>query len=618
MGYMTQLKYVSDMINLMGDFPLLEGPVERDGDILRYASSDVEVVCRFETHSSGVILRHDSVKNISDRTLTLRTAQSRFTFNAGEHEIYTQYNEHNLEGQSGWQPLITEVALRGSESRCSANAAPFAALWNLQNNRGMAFHVFDGCLWRINFRKHYTQPQVRKNVIVEIGLDNSNFSYPLQPGETLELPTIAFYPFRNKTDMDAYKFHRYCNETFMQKPLPAIYNTWMSKFDFITFDILCQQLEKAAAMGMEYFVIDAGWFGEPYKWYSKVGDWSECMEAGIAGRMKEFADRVRKAGLKFGLWFEVERAALASQAYAAHPEYYTVENDRGMLDFGNPKAVEYIYNAVVENIEKYGIEFIKFDHNAVLTYDKRNASLLHYFRGYGDFIRRLKERYPDLYMEGCASGGMRIAPSTLKYFDSYWLTDNQNIHEQMDIFTQALIRMPCRALETWATVQTLPGFVPHPKGEVTDRLLTGCGNWRKLESVETEYLLNAMVGGPISVSCDLTILNEEVLQGMTDLVAEFKQERRFWNNAECHILTYTPSLIVLQFCNPDLKELKIYAYTRRNEQNGVDVYPVCDPNAVYTWGEDKQRTGQQLMDEGMFLPLRKAKNVSTKRILKAK
>ena len=615
MRYMNQFKNVQDMVFLTGDFPQAAGPIERDGNTLHYADAFVDVTCRFEQHSSGVTKRNDCVKNISDRPITLYTAQSRFTFTAGEHEIYTQYNEHNLEGQAGWQPLITEVAVRGSETRCSANAAPFAALWNLQTSRGMAFHVFDGCLWRINFRKHYTQALMRKSIILEIGLDNSNFCYTLQPGEALELPAVLCYPIRNKTDMDAYKLHRYCNETFMSKPLPAIYNTWMSKFDFINYDILCRQLEKAAAIGMEYFVIDAGWFGEPYKWYSKVGDWSECLEGGIAGRMKEFADQVRKKGLKFGLWFEVERASVESQAYAAHPEFYILEYGRAMLDFANPAAVDYIYNAVVENIEKYGIEFIKFDHNAILSFDPRNASFLHYFRGYGEFIRRLKERYPDLYLSGCASGGMRIAPSTLQYFDSYWLTDNQNIHEQMDIYTHALMRMPCRALETWATVQTLPAFVPHVKGEITDRMLTGCGVWRKLESVETEYLLNAMVGGPISVSCDLTMLNEETLQAIADLTAQFKQERAFWNTVECHILSYTPSLIVLQYCNPDLKELKIYGYTRRNEQNGVEIYPVCDPDATYLLPDGTERTGRDLDENGAFLALPKAKNGSRSMVL---
>lgn len=142
----------------------------------------------------------------------------------------------------------------------------------------MAFHVFENCLWTIRVRRVIRQKGQRKTVTVEAGVDSANFARTLMPGETFCLPALLCYTFRNRVDMDAYKLHRFCNEKFARKPLPVVYNTWMSKFDDISYDELSRRLPIAKRLGMEYFVIDAGWFGEPFHWHASVGDWAEYLQ----------------------------------------------------------------------------------------------------------------------------------------------------------------------------------------------------------------------------------------------------------------------------------------------------------------------------------------------------
>lgn len=610
MHYRDNFNSIQDLITLTGDFSALSGSLEQEGDHYRYTSAELSVTTRFETHESGVTKRQDRIQNISARPVTLRTAYCKFNFNGGEYEVYTQYNEHCSEGHGQWQNLVTEVSARGQELRGSAVNAPFIALRNLQSGRGFVFHIADGCQWRCQVRKAFLQHGRKRSVTVELGPDNTDFCYTLAPGEILELPAILFYPFRNRTDLDAYKLHRYCNAHFMKKPLPVIYNSWMCSFDDISFDSLCQQLDIATGIGAEYFVVDAGWFGTPFNWVQSVGDWQECQSAGIAGRLKEFADCVRSRGLKFGLWFEIERAALTSEAYRAHPEYYLVAHDRAFLDFANPDATELAFRTICDHIRRYGIEFIKFDFNGVCTNDDRHAAFLPYFRGYAAFMGRLREAFPELYMEGCASGGMRLCLSTLPYFDSYWLTDNQNIHDQLDVFTSACLRMPSRALETWATVQTLHDTIPSPTRTQPEMLLTGDGDWRYLESTNLDFLCNAMAGGPISISCDLSKLSDAVLERLTTLITDFKAERSFWNHSECHILTQTDTLTVLQFCDPQYHRLKLYAFTKYALQNAVTVYPVCGVNATYQLADGTQFSARELDENGITLPLKLSKHAS--------
>ena len=42
----------------------------------------------------------------------------------------------------------------------------------------------------------------------------------------------------------------------------------------------------------------------------------------FAGRMKEFSEKVHEMGMKFGLWFEIERAVADSESVKLHPDYY--------------------------------------------------------------------------------------------------------------------------------------------------------------------------------------------------------------------------------------------------------------------------------------------------------
>ncbi len=149
------------------------------------------------------------------------------------------------------------------------------------------------------------------------------------------------------------------------------------------------------------------------------------------------------------------RAALTSQTVKDHPEYYIFKGYHGFVDFGNPDAVDYIFGVLSAAIRKYGIRFIKFDFNARLSHDADNVSFLRYFAGYRDFLHRIRGQHPEVYIENCVSGGLRMALCSLADMDSFWISDNHSLYTQLDIFKNTMIRMPCRALEKWLSVQTI-------------------------------------------------------------------------------------------------------------------------------------------------------------------
>ena len=597
---------IGEVIALVGDFSPLTGAPEMTGEGFIYKNDEITVTSECKKHPSGVTVRRDSVVNTSEKELTVRAALSRFTVSGGEYEVYTQYSQWCGESQGMWQELNTEISVGTSDVRANVGCAPFVAICNKQNGRGIAFHVVADSTYRINVKREFRQHKGwYKNVVIELGASERGMSAPLKPGESMQLPEIIFYEFENKVDMDSYKLHRYMNEICPARAFPIMYNTWLSRLDNVSYDILSEQLERAKYIGAEYFVIDAGWFGEPGKWYDSVGDWKECVTASMAGRMKEFADKVRETGLKFGLWFEIERASLRSEAYKAHPEHYLVENGFAFVNFARKETCEYIFNVVAEQIRKYGIEFIKFDYNGELTYDPERLSFAGFTGGYNGFIKRLRDTFPTLYLENCASGGLRMAMPLLKNgFDSVWVSDNHSLYEQLRIYKDTVRRMPSRSIERWITVSSTEISTRKYDGSgLAEKILVSgdCG-WGHVEAINKEYLKACTVGGPLGITCDLTELSDGLKELLKDHVKQYKEERDFWRDSECHILADTATMLALQFCDKNTDVIKIFAFSEKPMQNEITVYPFTEGDKTYTLGDRKVSAGE-LKENGVTLPV---------------
>ncbi len=606
MKFLENAKTIEQLMVLYGDFAVPVGEVVKTEDGFEYKNSILSVKSTMTRHKSGVVSRKDVITNISNSDITLHRALSKFTLNGGECEVFTQFSEWCEESQGAWQSLETEISARSDEIRSNSSASPFFAVYNKQNCRGLAFHIMANSAWSYKVRRFFlAKDGYKRSNDVELGLCCDNFSYTLKSGESLCLPEILFYEFLNKTDLDAYKLHRYANQRFPAKSFPIIYNSWMSNFDDISYENLYEQLVKAKELGCEYFVVDAGWFGKPHLWSTSVGDWVEREDFSMKGRMKEFSDKVRELNLKFGLWFEIERATTESESYKNHPEHYLVDGTNAFINFAKKETCDYIFDILAEQIKKYQIEFIKFDFNRAYDTNNYTDAFLEYFRGYRGFIQRINQEFPQIYLENCAGGGTRQSLSNLEGFDSFWMTDNHNLFRELDIFRNCVKRMPPRALEKWITVRSIQNFKPAMgTSEGSEKILMSSdGVWKELVSISEPYLLNSVVGGPIGISCDLTKLSDRLLGSLTEFLRSYKAEENFWKNSECHILTDTASMLILQFNDENFDRVKIFVYAKHIYQNSVTVYPELCRSSDYILSE-KTLSASEICESGIEVEIK--------------
>lgn len=185
-------------------------------------------------------------------------------------------------------------------------------------------------------------------------------------------------------------------------------------------------IDKAAAMGCEYYCLDAGWYDKGY-WWDRVGEWMECPERFPNG-LKSVCDYAKSKGMVMGLWLEIEVMGIACELASRLPDDWFVcrhgkrhiDNKRYLLDFRNPEVRKYCMNVIDRLIEDYGVGYFKIDYNVTMGYgselysDSCADAILDHYRCLYQWYREIFAKHPDLVIENCGSGGQRMDYGMLK------------------------------------------------------------------------------------------------------------------------------------------------------------------------------------------------------------
>ncbi|MEE0946715.1 MAG: glycoside hydrolase family 36 protein [Acutalibacteraceae bacterium] len=555
----------------------------------------VTLSATFEERQNGVIIRKDSLTNNSKKTVTVNGCQSRFYLSANEYEVYTQYNSWQHESSGQWQKLVTECSAKNTGIRSCDGATPMMALHNLYTGKNAVFHILPTCKWCITAKRFpYNKSEF---VVVQTGFDSENLNITVDIGESIELPTVIFFYADSKTDLDAYKLHTVFNELYPRKAMPVLYNSWLYCFDILNPENLYKQAEAAYELGFEAFMIDAGWFGNGENWSLEVGDWEENENLGFDGGITAFSEFVRKMGMLFGLWFEPERAGVNSKLRLNHPEFLI---DDYLFDFSKKEAVEYMIETICSAIEKYSIGWLKFDFNDTIHIDKSSRGFYEYYKGQRRFITAIKERFPNIYITNCASGGYRMELNQATMTDSFWLSDNQSSVKGIEILKNTIKRLPPCVIERWNVQKFCEGFTKHGEKEKSGILVTvNDALWSNVISVNSDYTKGFLTGGVIGFSCDLYELEQKIKDDYKEFIKLYKEERDFYKNAVCRILVDSPQITVLQYSDPSLKKIVLQVFSSEVYAYDLTVYPVVNPEVEYSV-DGQTVKGKLLINEGIY------------------
>jgi alpha-galactosidase len=222
--------------------------------------------------------------------------------------------------------------------------------------------------------------------------------------------------------------------------LPVVFNDYMNTLvGDPTEEKLLPLIDAAAAVGADYFCIDAGWYDDEDGWWVGVGDWEPSTSrfpSGLDGVLRH----IREKGMLPGLWVEPEVIGVASAAARTLPDEAFITrdgvrvcvNDRYFLDLREPAARKHLDAAIDRLVNELGARYFKFDYNVSPgTGLDRNADslgdgLLQHNRAVVDWMAGLLERYPDLILESCSGGGGRTDFATLSQLQLASTSDQEN------------------------------------------------------------------------------------------------------------------------------------------------------------------------------------------------
>ncbi|MFG3022483.1 alpha-galactosidase [Streptomyces sp. NPDC048254] len=370
--------------------------------------------------------------------------------------------------------------------------------------------------WQLTVQRLPTE-----RVAVSAGAGHSPITPQLPPGAELRTPVSAAAYTEGGFGGAGRAWHRYLLDHVLPHPRevrPVLYNSWeATEFD-VGIEGQSALAERAAALGVELFVMDDGWFGARTHDAAGLGDWTPNPERFPDG-LTPLIDRVHELGMRFGLWVEPEMVNPDSDLYRAHPDWVlhhltrrrTEARNQLVLNLARPDVAAWMYDRLDELLTKNDIDFLKWDFNRPFTEagwpdaegDPEALWTDHVNHLYA-VIDRLRATHPHLRIESCGSGGARLDPGILARTDQMWTSDNTDALDRLDIQHGFSQLYPARVMGAWVTDS------PNP---YTRR------------SLPLDFRFHVAMAGVLGIGGDLTRWTDPELARAAELVAAYKRVR---------------------------------------------------------------------------------------------
>jgi len=331
---------------------------------------------------------------------------------------YLQGEDQPKEGNFVWRRLGPE-ACRIERTHGNSHTPPYFILRN--DATGEMFFIalaYSG--------NHYAQFTVRPSAMFQpsecltfrMGPSGPAPLRVVAAGEEVSCPEVHLAPLHCDLDVAVQKWHQHMR-TSVVPPRPAGKEMYTVAGRVVEEpgDWILREVDVASEMGVEAFMVDAGWYGEKFdNWPAQRGDWFEgdWLPGGMAGVRKYVHDK----GMLFGLWMEAEAMSPTSRLARDHPDWFLTTDDgrrcSDTLDVANPQAAAYVEDSVIRVIRDFKLDFFKLDYNVKVREGGQTIrdgyaegeSWRHYEVMY-DLFDRVREEFPEVALENCAAGGGR-------------------------------------------------------------------------------------------------------------------------------------------------------------------------------------------------------------------
>ncbi|SFU99239.1 glycoside hydrolase family 36 protein [Butyrivibrio sp. INlla21] len=368
------------------------------------------------------------------------------------HRFRSRWSEEGRHEERTVEDLLLEPSWANFGVRCEKFGAigsmpvrgyfPFAAVEDKKSGVIWALSLATPASWQIE------AVRIDKGLSISAGLADFEFGHwrkTLRAGESFVSPeayvTAARSDFDSACDrlLDIQRNKLLPGQRVYE--LPAIFNEYCTTWGEPSEEVIGKLLDVIKGKDFEYFLIDAGWYADSVKgWQDNMGDWNVAKDLFPNG-IKRAVDMITSAGMKAGIWFELEVVGKDSDMADDSAHLLTrdgkviVSGTRRFWDMRSSWVTSYLTGKVIDFLNDNNFKYIKIDYNDTIGIGCDGAE------SYGeglracalatlDFYKKIRESVPDIAIEVCSSGGHRLVPAFMETADYLSFSD---AHEEKEI-----------------------------------------------------------------------------------------------------------------------------------------------------------------------------------------
>jgi alpha-galactosidase len=446
------------------------------------------------------------------------------------------------------------------------------------------------------------------------GYNDFDFSWPLEPGDSLSTPPY-YGGFSGEGFGQASRLmHRFeRNEIFPDRAhphvRPVLYNSWEATTFGVNEPGQKALADKAAKLGVELFVMDDGWFGKRKDDHAGLGDWYVNPQKFPHG-LQPLIGYVNGLGMDFGLWFEPEMVNPDSDLYRAHPDWAmhfpgrprTEGRNQLVLNMARDDVKEYIFGVLDKVLSENNIKYIKWDMNRHFAEPgwpeapiaEQKEIWVKYTRNVYGIIDRLRAKHPNLEIESCSGGGGRVDMGILERVNIAWTSDNTEAFDRLGIQEGFSFPYAAKIMSAWVT------DIPNMNGR----------------STPLQFRFLVAMQGAMGIGANLNKWSGEDFALASRLIGTYKSIRETVQQGDLYRLLSprVGALTANEYVAADGKQAVLFAFLH-SEQYVRPMPTLClrglDANAMYRVKplddklEEKQEalSGAFLMNHGLNLYL---------------
>jgi alpha-galactosidase len=478
---------------------------------------------------SGILARSATIENRGAETVTVEQAAAAAWALPPAH-----YTLNYLTGRWAGEWNLTQEDLhpgaRVIESRRGSTghqANPWFAIQAGPANEEHGGVWFGALGWSGSWRITVEQDQL-DTVRVTGGFNPFDFGYVLHAGQSLESPIFYGGYSANGLGGASRLLHRYELEHILPrtaatagqalpKPRPVIYNSWEATEMNVNEAGQEALAEKAAALGIDRFVMDDGWFGQRKTDHAGLGDWYVNPEKFPHG-LKPLIDKVHSLGMDFGLWVEPEMVNPDSDLYRKHPDWVlnfpgrprSEQRNQLVLNLARPDVRAYVLGFLDKLLTENDIAFLKWDYNRnwsepgwdQLPAAEQKKVYVEFTRNLYAILAELRHRHPKIEIESCSGGGGRVDLGILRYTDEVWPSDNTDPFDRLTLQDGFSYAYTPQVMMAWVTDS------PH---------------WLNLRTTSLQYRMLSSMQGSLGIGANIAKWNDEEAATAKRLIAAYHQ-----------------------------------------------------------------------------------------------